>query len=195
MNRRRLILASSSPRRQSLLREAGYEFLVQPADVDEDELTRQSNLPPKEVPAFLARAKAQKIATRFPDDVILAADTIVTVDNHVMSKPTDADDARRILSILSGTTNLVITGVVILHGSTTLSDTVVSAVEMKNLSPPEIDAYIATGLWQGKAGGYGIQDSDPFISKMTGCLTNIVGLPMTTTARLLREAGIQPSKN
>jgi septum formation protein len=193
--RARLILASASPRRQALLREAGYEFLISPADIDESALAARANLSPDDLPVYLARAKADAVAAKFPADVVLAADTIVALDMQVLGKPADADDARRILSLLSGTTHRVITGLSILHraSGTILSDSIASTVQMRSLTPAQIEAYIATGQWQGKAGAYGIQDSDPFVARIDGCLTNIVGLPMTTTVRLLRKVGIDPT--
>jgi septum formation protein len=192
LNEPRLILASASPRRQSLLRDAGYEFLVHPADLNESALSAGVNLSADDLPFYLACAKAEAVAARFPNDVVLAADTIVALNGDVIGKPADADDARRILSRLSGTTHRVVTGVVIFRRATQvrLSQTVASTVQMRPLTTGQIDAYIATGQWQGKAGAYGIQDSDPFVARIDGCLTNIVGLPMTTTAELLRKAGI-----
>jgi septum formation protein len=192
LNGLRLILASASPRRQSLLREAGYEFLVHPADLDESALASGVTLTHEELPAYLARAKAEAVALKFPNDVVLAADTIVALNGEVIGKPTDADDARRILSRLSGTTHRVITGLAIVRRAAGLflSQTVTSTVQMRPLTPRQIEAYIATEEWQGKAGAYGIQDSDPFVARIDGCFTNIVGLPMTTAAELLRKAGI-----
>jgi septum formation protein len=145
-----------------------------------------------DLPVFLARAKAQAIAPKFPADIILAADTIVALDSQVIGKAADPDDARRILGMLSGSTHRVITGIALLcrDSGLFLSETVSSTVEMNSLTPSQIEAYIATNHWRGKAGAYGIQDTDTFVRRITGCLTNIVGLPMTTTARLLREAGI-----
>jgi len=193
LNERRLILASASPRRQSLLREAGYEFLVHPADLDESGIAGSVNLSPDDLPAYLARAKAEAIAAIFPNDIVLGADTIVVLESRVLGKAADADDARRILSLLSGTTHRVITGLAIIHrkNDVFLSETVASTVQMRSLSSAQIEGYIASEHWRGKAGAYGIQDSDAFIARIDGCLTNIVGLPMTTTARLLRKAGVE----
>ena len=188
----RLILASASPQRQRLLREAGYDFLTQSADVDESSLIR--NLSPADAALRIAVAKAQAVTGRFPDDVVLAADTIVALGGTILGKPADAADARRILSQLSGTTHQVITGVAVvqIRSALCLIEQVTSTVEMKPLSREEIDAYIASDQWQGKAGAYGIQDPDPFVRRTAGCVTNIVGLPMTTTRRLLGRAGIVP---
>ncbi|MGD0769848.1 MAG: Maf family protein [Tepidisphaeraceae bacterium] len=193
----RLILASASPRRQELLREAGYEFLSYPADVDEAAIARQRpNLSPEDLAAHLAGVKARMLADRFPDDVVLAADTVVAKEAEILGKPLDANDARRILTLLSGTTHRVITGVAVVSRRNALmvSESVASTVEMRPLSSPEIETYIATNQWHGKAGAYGIQDPDPFVTRVAGCATNIVGLPMTTTARLLRAARIVPGE-
>jgi len=192
---RRLILASASPRRQSLLREAGYQFLVCPADLDEDRLTAEARLSPDDLPSYLARAKARAVSAQFPGDVVLAADTVVALGDQIIGKAAAAADARRILSMLSGTRHRVITGIVVVSDSgVDSSETVSSAVEMRLLSPGQIDSYISTGQWQGKAGAYGLQDSHSFVEKIEGCATNIVGLPITTAGRLLGKAGIYPEK-
>jgi septum formation protein len=192
---RRLILASASPRRQSLLREAGYEFHVHAADLDEDRLTAEARLSPDDLPAYLARAKARAVIAQFPGDVMLAADTVVALGNQIIGKAADAADARRILSMLSGTRHRVITGIVVVSDfGVDLSETVSSTVEMRPLSPGQIDSYISTGQWRGKAGAYGLQDSHSFVEKIEGCATNIVGLPITTAARLLGKAGIHPAR-
>jgi nucleoside triphosphate pyrophosphatase len=188
--RPRLILASASPRRQMLLCEAGYDFTIFPADIDE--LSVAGNSAPEDAAVRIADAKARAVAERFPNEVILAADTVVALGNQAIGKATDADHARQILRSLSGTTHRVITGVAVIHHRTGLAllQRVISTVEMRPLGWDEIDAYIATNQWQGKAGAYGIQDRDPFVSQVAGCLTNIVGLPMTTTRDMLRRAGI-----
>jgi septum formation protein len=182
-----------------LLRAAGYEFLTFPADLDEAAIARQSkvNLSPENLAAHLASVKAQIVAESFPDDVVLAADTLVVKEAEILGKPLDANDARRILSLLSGTTHRVITGVAVIsrRNALVVSESVASTVEMRPLSSADIEAYIATNQWQGKAGAYGIQDPDPFVTRIAGCSTNIVGLPMTTTARLLRAARIVPAKS
>lgn len=185
-----LILASASPRRQSLLREAGYDFLVHPADVDEEQYP--ANLLPAEVAVHLATLKAQHIAADYPDAVVLGADTVVAFGDQLLGKPADADDARRMLKLLSGTTHIVITGVAVIHKSMAWMRTAraMSAVRMRPLTRGEIETYVAGGDWRGKAGGYGIQDSDPFVTRVSGSHTNIVGLPMEATIQLLDEAGI-----
>ena len=188
----RLILASASPRRQQLLTEAGYAFEVYPASIDESDVP--PNLGPGDVAEYLARRKAQAVAERFPRDVVLAADTVVAYADALLGKPTDAADAQRMLNLLSGTVHSVISGVAVVHASANFlrHARVLSTVQMRPLTDREIAQYVASNEWQGKAGGYGIQDPDPFVTRTSGCHTNIVGLPMTTTAGMLKEAGIIP---
>jgi septum formation protein len=188
----RLILASASPRRQQLLREASYEFVVHPADVDEDDYPPQ--IKPAELAEALAIRKSQAVAKQFPDDVVLGADTVVAFGDRILGKPRDADHARWMLRLLAGTTHIVITGVSLTRAAAEFHarSRVMSAVRMRDLWPDEIERYVQSNEWQGKAGGYGIQDNDPFVTRMAGCHTNIVGLPMTETKRLLALAGITP---
>jgi septum formation protein len=188
----KLILASASPRRQQLLAEAGYTFTVYPAGINEDDVPPGSA--PGDIAEYLARRKAEALTARFPDDVILAADTVVAFIDHLLNKPQDAADAARMLRLLSGTVHTVITGVAVMRASANFArhTRVLSAVHMRALSDDEIAAYVASRQWEGKAGGYGIQDPDPFVTRTSGCHTNIVGLPMHTTAELLAEAGISP---
>lgn len=193
MSEPQFILASASPRRQQLLGEAGYTFEVYPASIDESDVPK--DLSPGDVAEYLAQRKAEAVAARFPELTILAADTVVAFAERVLGKPKDAADAARMLRLLSGTIHSVITGVAVMRASDPLflHARVLSAVHMRALSEAEIAAYVASREWEGKAGGYGIQDADPFVTRTSGCHTNIVGLPMTTTADLLREAGITPS--
>ena len=185
----RLILASASPRRQSLLREAGYDFHIHPADLDEDNVP--PGLSPEALAEHLALAKADAVSVHYPEDVTLGSDTVVALGTELLGKPLTPADARKMLGKLSGTTHRVITGVAVVHPAAMFrrSLTVTSTVHMRSLSPAEIDAYVAGGQWEGKAGGYGIQDQDPFVTNLGGSLTNIVGLPMEATAELLALAG------
>ena len=193
----RLILASGSPRRRQLLRDAGYAFEVHPADIDE------SDYPPGTAPADLAEQlavrKAAALADRYPADVILAADTVVAVAARPLGKPANAGDATAMLRLLAGSTHAVVTGVAVLRPADgyARSIRVLSTVAMRPLSPAEIAAYVASNQWQGKAGGYGLQDeyggADPFVTRMTGSRTNIIGLPMEATAELLAAAGVVPA--
>ena len=187
----RLILASASPRRQELLRGAGYDFVVRPANIDEDD---HPPLLPADLAEFLASQKAQFVARHNPGDVVLGADTVVAFGDMVLGKPADPDDARRMLRLLAGTTHVVITGIAVVRAASAFFTCarVMSAVHMRDLSNDEIERYVAGGQWRGKAGGYGIQDDDPFVTRMAGCHTNIVGLPLPETKRLLALAGVVP---
>jgi septum formation protein len=189
----RFILASASPRRQALLRDAGYVFEVDPPEVDE---TPPPGLLPSKVALHLAQVKATAVAARHPDDVVLAADTVVAFGDTMLGKPVDAADARKMLKLLSGTTHIVITGVCVTRVSEPAffkSTRVMSAVKMRQMTPGEIDRYVESKEWEGKAGGYGIQDKDPFVVRQSGSHTNIVGLPMSAARQLLEEAGIKPT--
>ena len=188
---RRLILASASPRRRQLLKEAKFDFVVEPADIDEE---NHPPLAPGDLAQWLALAKCAVIADRFPADVVLAADTVVALGSQILGKPRDVAHAREMLGQLSGTIHEVITGVAIACRATSLKldARVHSTVQMRKLWPSEIDQYVASGQWMGKAGGYGIQDADPFVTRISGDLTNIVGLPMPRTIELLAAAGIRP---
>ena len=190
----RLILASASPRRQQLLSEAGYAFTVVPADVDEEDYP--PGILPADLAELLAARKAKAVSRKFPEDVVLGADTVVAFGDAILGKPRDADDARRMLRLLAGTTHVVITGVAVSRAISDLHavSRVMSGVRMRDLTPAEIDRYVAGGQWQGKAGGYGIQDDDPFVTRMSGCHSNIVGLPVPETRRLLAIAGVVPAE-
>jgi septum formation protein len=190
----RFILASASPRRQSLLRDAGYEFEVDPPDIDE---TPPRGLLPSKVAIYLAEGKAKAIATLHPEAVVLAADTVVAFGDMLLGKPKDPADAKKMLQTLAGTTHLVITGVCVMRQSPEFfkSTRVMSAVKMRQLTAGEIDRYVESNEWEGKAGGYGIQDRDPFVVRQSGSHTNIVGLPMSAARQLLEEAGIKPAQN
>jgi septum formation protein len=185
-----LVLASASPRRRELLAEAGYVFDVIPADINEDDF------PPGILPADLAQelagGKAGVVSELHPDRLVLAADTVVAFGDRILNKPRDAAHAREMLALLAGTTHIVITGVALMHrnGDFQRITRVMSAVHMRPMTDGDIERYVATDLWQGKAGGYGIQDRDPFVRRLAGEYTNIVGLPMKTVARLLAEAGV-----
>ena len=193
--RSRLVLASASPRRAALLRIAGFDFAVQPSHVDEDDFP--PGLLPAQLASFLAEQKVRAVARECPEDVVLAADTVVAFGDHSLGKPADAAEAREMLALLSGTTHLVITGVALqcIASNFFKKAHVMSAVRMRSLPPHEIEQYVLSDLWRGKAGGYGIQDQDPFVIRTAGCHTNIVELPMEVTTSLLQEAGIVPASN
>jgi septum formation protein len=191
-----LVLASASPRRQELLRNAGIPFTVQPADVDE---TPRAGEPPRACAERLAREKAMGIFKRRPQDLVLGADTIVVVDENILGKPGDSADAARMLHLLAGRTHQVITGVSLVGGNpktenrelrtvpqTTRSET--TLVTMCDLSDAEIRDYVATGEPMDKAGAYAIQGlASRWIPRIEGDYSNVVGLPIALVHRMLRE--------
>ncbi len=184
-----LVLASASPRRLELLKQIGLTPThVEPADLDETPL-------PRELPAVhavrLAREKAETVAVRHPDAVVLAADTVVACGRRILPKGTDEATARKCLALLSGRRHKVIGGVaVIAPGKAAVARVVTTTVTFKRLTDEEIAAYLAAGEWQGKAGAYAIQGRAAlFVRFLSGSYSNVVGLPLFETAALLRAAG------
>jgi septum formation protein len=186
----KLVLASASPRRAALLREAGYTFIVEPARVDEE--AHVGTRPPAELAGFLADIKADEVAARFPDDVTLAADTVVALEDVSLGKPTDAAEARGMIRSLRGTTHDVFTGVAVRCPARGIVLGAVdhSIVRLRPLSDDEVDRYVASGRWVGKAGGYGIQDPGPIVACERGSISNVIGLPMELAERFLSSAGV-----
>jgi septum formation protein len=183
----RLILASASPRRAELLRLAGFEFEVQPADVEE---VPGPNETAREYTLRVAREKAAHVAN-FPTSagaVVLSADTEVIADRRILGKPRDSAHASAILRLLSGTAHEVLTAVVVRVNDRELSDIVTTRVHVSALSHEEIDWYVASGEPMGKAGAYGIQGrAARFIERIEGSWSAVVGLPVDTVHRLIRE--------
>ncbi|QGG96832.1 Maf family protein [Actinomarinicola tropica] len=184
-----LVLASASPRRLDLLRQAGVEPAVEPADVDE---TSPPGATPESLAVGLARTKAQEVAAGHAgeDLVVLGADTVVVVDGRILGKPTDADDAARMLSALSGRTHHVVTGVALVDARTgrTVDGLARTDVRMRHLDAEEVAAYVATGEPLDKAGAYGIQGlAAVFVEGIEGDYTNVVGLPLPLVDVLLRQ--------
>lgn len=185
-----LILASASPRRRDLLAQCGIApAQVIPADVDE---TPHPHEDPVAYVRRIARAKADKVAAMHPDHVILAADTTVHCGTRILGKAENADEARKYLALLSGRRHRVSTAVSI-HAPGHAKGkhfSVTSLVKFKRLQPAELDAYLATNDWVGKAGAYGIQGAaGAFITFMSGSYTNIVGLPLYETVTALKSVG------
>lgn len=188
----RLILASASLRRRDLLNQIGYTpDVVVPAEVDEDPLPRER---PRDLAERLSRLKAGAIAEAYPDDVVLAADTVVALGHRCLGKPADATEARTFLTKLSGRRHRVYGGVcIITPDGRVLSKVVMTQVRFKRLSERDVTDYLADGEWKGKAGGYAIQGrAAAFIPWINGSYTNVVGLPLMETASLLQSAGISP---
>jgi len=189
---RPIILASQSPRRAALLAEAGVAFEAVPPKHDEPDVSLWKFSPP-EFAQSASYFKARSVADDYPDRVILAADTVVSVGGTLLGKPADRDDARRILSILSGTRHQVITGVTLYEPGSgrRLIEHAVTHVTMRPMSAEELEAYLDSGEWEGKAGAYGIQDhADAFVEKTEGSFTNVVGLPIELLREMLAAFGI-----
>ena len=184
-----LVLASASPRRQELLRNAGIAFKIQPADIPEDPLPGEGA---KECAERLAREKALAVARERPDDCVLGADTGVVVDGQILGKPTDAADAARMLRMLSGRQHQVITGVCLVAGSNTSVSSATTVVTVSEITDKEISDYVATGEPMDKAGAYAIQGiASRWIPRIEGDYSNVVGLPVALVFRMLREIGYQ----
>ncbi len=190
-----LILASESPRRKRLLQALGIDFLVEPSNIDESIETNQPE-EPSGISKRWAELKAQSISTLYPDSWVLAADTIVVLDGQIFGKPSDREDAVRMLRTLSGRIHDVITGMCLVRPGKILqrSCSVVTKVRFKELSDSEIEAYVETGKPMDKAGAYGIQGIGAFLVKsVEGSYTNVVGLPLCETIEwLLAENIIVP---
>ena len=183
----KLILGSGSPRRKELLAQLGIvPDAIRPPDIDED--PRKGELP-RPYAARLAREKAAAVAAE-ADDIVLCADTTVALGRRILGKPRDAGEAAAFLTALGGRRHEVITAVAVRRGARVWARESVSAVKMKRLSDAELNAYLAGGEWEGKAGAYAIQGAaGAFIPWISGSFTGIVGLPLAETAALLSAAG------
>jgi len=203
-----LVLASASPRRQELLREAGIEFVVQPANVVEEVRAGES---PKECAERLAKDKALAIAKVRREDWVLGADTVVAVEGEILGKPLDANDATRMLKMLAGREHVVITGVCLaseaegrtLRTTEEMSSSSERSVDVRSestlvtfnqMSEREIAEYVASGEPMDKAGGYGIQGlASKWIPRIQGDYANVVGLPVKLVQQMMRDHGLHES--
>ncbi len=181
------ILGSGSPRRLELLAQMGVvPDAVRAPDIDEDPVKAEL---PRPYCGRMAREKVAAVAAD-ADDIVLCADTTVAVGRRILGKPADAAEAEAFLRLMSGRRHKVITAVAVKRGPKIWERDVQSVVKMKSLSDAEIKSYLATGDWQGKAGGYGIQGpAGALIPWISGSFTAIVGLPLAETANLLIAAG------
>ena len=183
MTLERIVLASASPRRAQLLREANLDFDTLPADVDESVCPGES---PSAYVRRVAQMKARTVASRADGRSVLAADTTVAVDGLILGKPVDRLDARRMLRLLSGRAHEVVTAVVLLTPEGTTSAVESTRVMFRHLSDAEIDQYVETGECDDKAGAYGIQGAaGAFVSGIAGSRSNVVGLPMELVRQML----------
>lgn len=183
----KIILASGSPRRSEILKNAGIFFEVSVADADE---TLPKNIMPDKAVKYLAELKGDAVSTKI-DGVIISADTVVTLDNTILGKPSDEQDAERMLKMLSGKTHYVYTGVCIQDSKRKTVFCEKTAVTFYELDEAEIKEYVATGEPMDKAGAYGIQGLGALlVKKIDGDYLNVVGLPMARLKRELKFFGI-----
>ena len=182
-----LVLASASPRRQELLRNAGIAFEVVPANIPEDSLPGEGA---KDCAERLAREKALAVARQRPHDVVLGADTVVVIDGQILGKPSDSSDAARMLRLLSGRDHHVITGVCLVADGQSFVASETTLVTVNKISDQEIADYVATGEPMDKAGAYAIQGiASRWIPRIKGDYCNVVGLPVALVFRMLGEIG------
>jgi septum formation protein len=178
------VLASQSPRRSEILRQAGISFTVRAADVDESPLPGEK---PEAYVTRLAECKACAVPAG-PADTVLGADTTVVVDEEMLAKPADAADARRMLALLSGRRHQVMTGICLKRGNSLIRDCAVTQVWFSAMTEEEIADYVASGEPMDKAGAYAIQGlASKYIQRIDGCYFNVVGLPISLVYRRLRE--------
>jgi len=184
-----IILASASPRRKQLLAEAGYKFISIVPDIDESAFPMEGHNA-CEYAKILALAKAKNVAEKYPDCLVIGADTVVDFDGEIIGKPTDAKDAEQITQKLFSRPHKVITGLAIVRLSDGIeiveSDT--TTVYPRKMTAEQIAEHIESESWRDKAGAYAIQETgDKFIEKIEGSLTNVMGLPMELLQRLLKR--------
>jgi septum formation protein len=201
----RLILASASPRRAELLRAAGYDFDVVPADVDESICNGEAaamyvrRLAAEKSAAVMARIAGNQpglkpCPTTQPDPVVLGADTVVVADEQILGKPSDAADAERMLRLLSGRAHSVLTGVSLRRGACELGRVVSTGVEFAPLSSGDISWYLASGEGFDKAGAYAIQGlASRFVTSIDGSYSNVVGLPIAVVHALFSDIASGPA--
>lgn len=198
----RLVLASASPRRRELLARIGLTLIVHPMDVDESVL-------PEELPeAYVRRVAREKAEAALQalanglgrdqglsrESAIVAADTIVVVDGTILGKPSSSEDARRMLRLLAGRRHEVTTATCLIKEGRKAERAVTTQVAFRPLEPKEVDAYVASGEWRGKAGGYAVQGvAAAFITELRGSLTNVIGLPLAEVLADLRALGAVPA--
>ncbi|MEN6405721.1 MAG: nucleoside triphosphate pyrophosphatase [Thermoguttaceae bacterium] len=183
-----LILASRSPRRRELLAAAGYRFEVAPPSesAEDDGYPGES---PEAMVVRLARQKAADVARRVPRGLVLGCDTVAECQGEILGKPRDRSDARVMLERLSGRRHRVLSGLCLwpVPDSGPTVRVAVTTLRMDELSPPQLDAYLAGGQWRGKAGAFGYQDGIDWVHVLEGSDSNVVGLPMELLAEMLHE--------
>ena len=187
-----LVLASKSPRRKSLLFKLGWNFRVADPGVSEESASGE---PPQSTCRRLALQKAQAVLKRYPDDIVVGADTIVVLEGKVMGKPRDDLESFEMIRELSGRCHEVMTGIAVCGGDHCIDDVEVTRVSFRALSPREIEAYVVTGEGRDKAGAYAIQGKGSLlVSRIEGCYFNVVGLPLHRLSLILAQFGLSLSR-
>lgn len=170
-----IILASQSPRRRELIKKITNDFVVIPSDIDED----IKNIPPQNLPGELSKLKAYSIFSKYPNDTVLACDTVVILKDELMGKPKNKEEAISMLKKLSGQKHVVISGYTFINSKKEITRTVKTYVYFNNLSDELIERYVASGSPLDKAGAYGIQDKEfELVNHIEGSLDNVIGLPV-----------------
>jgi septum formation protein len=187
---KKIILASSSPRRKALLEQIHLDFTVD-GRVQEDTISDGSE--PHELAREIARKKAESVAGRYPDAIIISADTMGIIDGKIIGKPHSETEACSMLAMLSGRTHSVITGITVLDTSSgkAVTRSVETSVRLKNISASEIEAYVQTGEPLDKAGAYAVQGLGAvLVEKIDGDYSNVMGLPLAALTEVLKEFGV-----
>ena len=172
-----IVLASASPRRRELLKRIVKDYIVTTSDIDEE---KSYVFPPLEAVLDIAKRKGLNVVDKFPNDIVISADTIVVLDNEIIGKPIDAEDAKRILRKLSNREHEVITAYCLFKEDKFIERYVISSVKFNELSDQLINDYVASGSPLDKAGAYGAQDNEkfPIVKEIKGSLTNVIGFPV-----------------
>lgn len=179
-----IILASASPRRKELLSKLIDDFKIVTSDIEEDYPQSTNAI---DVSEYLATKKALDIHKKFPNDIVIAADTTIVFNNKIYGKPQNKDEAKEMLKLFSGNKHLVITGVSIISDKRSISFSSKNEVEFYNLTDEEIEEYLSTNEYIDKAGSYAIQGKGGlFVKNINGCFNSIVGLPISQLNRILK---------
>lgn len=188
----KLILASSSPRRVYLLKQICFvPDVIHPAEINEDPLKKED---PFQYAKRLAREKAEVVSSLYPNDIVIAADTVVTISSKILGKPSDATEAREFIEKLSGRRHRVYTALCIIKGDIKSLKVCTTRIKFKRISKDELDLFINSNEWEGKAGGYMIQGiASAFVENINGSVTNVIGLPLLETNNILRSLGFAPN--
>ena len=181
-----IVLASKSPRRQSLMHDITDSFIVDVSHIDE---STSLNMPPIEAVKDIAKRKGLEVSKNHPDDLIISANTIVVIDNMILGKPIDEADAKRMLKLLSDKTHKVITAFCLIRNDSFYEEYVVSEVTFNKLDEDLIDQYIKSGSPMDKAGAYGAQDNKdyPIVKNIVGSLDNVIGFPVKEIKEALEK--------